>query len=966
MPQPVFEDEQYIRARYDRVPASQGALITTVLLHHPPVNALSERVLDALARTLEHLETHEEVRAVVLTAREPGAFCAGADIRELLTTLKEPAQARALAAKAHSLLAGIEAMRKPVIAAIDGAALGGGCELAMACHYRIGNERTRMGQPEIGLFLPPGFGGTQRLPRLLEAAIADTQTSIPVALGWLLSGRVIRADIAKDAGLLDEVVGGASDVLSRARLLAAQCARGTQTPVTEAMGFRRQQRSQWDESEVLDWVELEQDPYLQQCLAQARYAGRGKVAEAIIEVVRTGLEEGIEAGLAAEVDAFTRFVMDPEHGGKKGIRLFLEKRSPPLPLRRRPQFGAEELKRMEDEYWLLPIGSPFVPGVTPLPQMQYAWAVAKDPATGEPDHGPPRDKEKEIVVEVERPGPNEVLLYVLASPIARTDVAAITGFPRCVFELHDEDEHITGSGGLGLVVELGEAVQAEGRLRLGDVVSVHPGRFELLDPQAGADPMRARFVHQGYDTPDGSHQQFMRAQGPQCLALPAGLPLEAAGSFLLGAGTAYRCLLSNFEIRSGKRMLVEDPARESGRWAVDLGVAFGVATTALVGNQEHVAAVRKRGASAVERTADRFTGGFTPVPAEPDRWAQWQAQGEAWLKAVRAQNDQALIDYAVSHGDENVFPRSFQALAEGGVIAVLDASTGGPLTFLGKPGNADPAAMLGRAGLHPGEAVVAYYGTDAEDDDPMGRQLLDTLRATRARVAVVTRTDGQRERLRSLGFEDALAGIVSIETIERREPAFRWPDSAPKPTAAGTQHEATHALTRHTVRPLARALARLLKSSGAADGVADLVVERAAQDTLAVSIRLLRPHTGRIVYSEDMAGRRYSFHATALSHGEGRILMPSARILGSHLCNPAEVEKARRLVENEVIEVAPVHLFDWHECPEAHQALWENSRDPLAGETGRGMLNHALPSKGLTSVDDLIVRWGSQKVQRGR
>ncbi|MCO6441609.1 MAG: enoyl-CoA hydratase/isomerase family protein [Nitrococcus mobilis] len=971
MPQPVFEDEQYLRVRYDRVPASQGALIATALIHHPPVNTLSGRVLEALARAFEHLEHHEEVRAVVLSARAAGSFSAGADIRELLTEINEPAEARALAAKAHALLASIEAMDKPVIAAIDGPALGGGCELAMACHFRIGNARTRLGQPEINLFLPPAFGGTQRLPRLVEAALAEPLTSLPIALGWLLCGRPIRADIAKDGGLLDEVVTGSTDVLSRARLLAAQCARGTQNPVAEAMGFRRQQRAQWDTPETMDWPEIEQDPYLQQCLAQTRYAGRGQVAETIVELVRTGLEEGIEAGLAAEVDAFTRFVLDPEHGGKKGIRLFLDKRSPALPLRRRPQFSAAELERLEDEYWLLPIGSPFVPGVTPLPQMQYAWAVMKDPATGEPDQGAPKEKEKEIVVEVPQPKPNEALLYVLASELDRTDVSAITGLPSSVFELHDEDEHVTGSGGLGLVAELGEAVQAEGRLQVGELVAIHPGRRELLDPRTGAEPMMSRFTHQGYETPDGTHQQFMLVQGPQCLPLPAGVPLEAAGSFLVAAGTAYRGLINALEIQPGKRMLVEDAGCDAGRWAVKLGLALGVEATGLAPNEAHATAVRELGADAVNRETESLADCFTQVPADPSRWSEWQAQGEAWLAAVRTANGRAPVDYAVSYAGAPGFARSFQALAEGGTLALQSAAADELMTFLGKPGTADPADMLQRARLRPGETVVIYYGmTGEEDDDATGQNLLAAAQAARARLAIITRTQAQRDHVCALGLGDALIGALSIEALEQRAPKFLWgeaplelPDS--HTDSAGCK-AARRVFTERTVKPLAGALGQLLRQSNGPAGGPDLIIERARQDTLALSALLVRPHTGRIVYCEEMAQRRYSFYALSVSKGQRRILMPRARIVGTHLCNAAEAEAVRRLIEMGIIEVPTVHLFDWRECPTAHQAIWESRLASATGGADKAMLNHALPGTGLKNADELAVRWGNQKVQRGR
>ncbi|MDN5848291.1 MAG: enoyl-CoA hydratase-related protein [Nitrococcus sp.] len=969
MPQPVFEDEQFIRVRYDRVPASQGTLIATLLLHRPPVNALSARVLEALERCFEHLDTHEEVRAMVISARRAGSFIAGADVRELLESITEPAQARDLASKAHTLFAHIEAMQKPVIAAIDGPALGGGCELAMACHYRIGSERTRMGQPEINLFLPPGFGGSQRLPRLVEAALADTQASIPIALGWLLSGRMIAADIAKDGGLLDEVVAGSNDALSRARLLAAQCARGTNNPVVETMGFRRQQRAQWDNPNDLDWQEIEQDPYLRECLAQARHTGRGAVAEAIVELVRTGLEQGFEAGLAAEVEAFARFVLDTEQGGKKGIRLFLDKRLPAQPLRRRPRFSAEELKRLEDEYYLLPMGSPFLPGVTPLPQMQYAWAVVKDPATGEPDLGEPKEKEQEIVVEVPRPKPNDALLYVLASELSSTDVSVITGHSTRAFERHDEDEHITGSGGLGLVVELGESVQAEGRIQVGDLVAIYPGRCELLDPRATVDPMSTRFAYQGYETPAGSHQQFMLAQGPQCLPLPAGVPLEAAGSFIVAAGTAYRSLVNALEIQRGKRLLVDDPAGGSGRWAVDLGLAFGASITGMVATEACGKAMRERGMGVVNQKADALEGCFSKVPAAPARWAEWQAQGEAWLSAVRAANDQGLFEYAASHAGEQVFARSFQALAAGGAIALHDTSAGGHMTFLGKPGAAAPADMLRLARLRAGETVLLYYGLEGEEDEAGGRRMLEAVRAARGRIAIITRTEAQRRFVGSLGFDEAIAGVLSIEALQRRVPELRWPATLPdlpdRERESGHFKQVMGAFCDQAVKPLTRALRQLLRGSRNPGGIPDVIIERAGQNTLALSTMLVAPHGGRVVYCEDMTERRYSFYAPTLCERQCRILMPSARIIGSRLCSAAEAVEVSRLVEAGIIEVSQAHLFDWGECPNAHQAIWEKRLAELTGGAGQAMLNHALPGKGIQSVDELVLRWSGQTAQQG-
>src|SRR5699024_6789153 len=149
--------------------------------------------------------------------------------------------------------------------------------------------------------------------------------------------------------------------------------------------------------------------------------------------------------------------------------------------------------------------------------------------------------------------------------------------------------------------------------------------------------------------------------------------------------------------------------------------------------------LRELGAGAVNSGTDELEGCFNQVPADPGRWAEWQAQGEAWLSAVRAENDQMLVDYAVSQ-DGDGFGRSFQALAEGGAIVLHGASSGGLITFLGKPGTAGPAAMLQRARLRPGETVVVYYGIEGDEEDATGVQLLEAVHAARGRIAVITRT----------------------------------------------------------------------------------------------------------------------------------------------------------------------------------------------------------------------------------
>jgi len=170
--------------------------IVTVTLNRPKVlNALSRQALGELAVAFGRLGGDPAVGGIILTGAGPKAFVAGADIGEIQGL---DAQAgREYARAGQSVLNLVERLGKPVVAAINGFALGGGCELAMACTVRFAAETARLGQPEVKLGLIPGFGGTQRLARLVGPGRA---------LDLLLSGRMMGAAEALAAGLVDRVV----------------------------------------------------------------------------------------------------------------------------------------------------------------------------------------------------------------------------------------------------------------------------------------------------------------------------------------------------------------------------------------------------------------------------------------------------------------------------------------------------------------------------------------------------------------------------------------------------------------------------------------------------------------------------------------------------------------------------------------------------------------------------------------
>ena len=145
--------------------------ILTVKVNRPDkLNALNRTVLADLDQLMDHVQSDPEIRAVLLTGAGPKAFVAGADISEFLQA--GPDEGAALAKRGQDLFFRIERCPKPFVAAVNGFALGGGCELAMSCHFRLASDNARFGQPEVNLGIIPGYGGTQRLPRLIGSGRA--------------------------------------------------------------------------------------------------------------------------------------------------------------------------------------------------------------------------------------------------------------------------------------------------------------------------------------------------------------------------------------------------------------------------------------------------------------------------------------------------------------------------------------------------------------------------------------------------------------------------------------------------------------------------------------------------------------------------------------------------------------------------------------------------------------------------
>jgi len=171
--------------------------VATITLNRPDVlNALNLRMLDELSATFAELDADPALRAVILTGAGAKAFAAGADIGEL-NALPSAHAGEGQARKGQALTRAIERLRVPVIAAVNGFALGGGCELAMACDIRVASDNARFGQPEVNLGILPGYGGTQRLTRLVGEG---------TAMYLCLTGEMIDAAEALRVGLVQKVV----------------------------------------------------------------------------------------------------------------------------------------------------------------------------------------------------------------------------------------------------------------------------------------------------------------------------------------------------------------------------------------------------------------------------------------------------------------------------------------------------------------------------------------------------------------------------------------------------------------------------------------------------------------------------------------------------------------------------------------------------------------------------------------
>lgn len=210
---------------YNNILVEETRPISTITINRPnKLNALNRETIQELHEAFKQLESEKEIKVIILTGSGEKAFVAGADISEFADFSEK--QGGKLAAKGQKLLFDfVENLSKPVIAAVNGFALGGGLELAMACHFRVASDNARMGLPEVSLGVIPGYGGTQRLPQLIGKGRA---------MELIMTAGMIDADQALNYGLVNHVV-SQENLLSFCEDLADKISKNSPVAISHAI-----------------------------------------------------------------------------------------------------------------------------------------------------------------------------------------------------------------------------------------------------------------------------------------------------------------------------------------------------------------------------------------------------------------------------------------------------------------------------------------------------------------------------------------------------------------------------------------------------------------------------------------------------------------------------------------------------------------------------------------------------------
>ena len=264
--------------------------IAIIKINRPEVlNALNKEIMIELSQAIDIVSTDDGIKVIVITGTGERSFCAGADIRYVVNV--DPLEAERYATFVHTLLNKIENLQKPVIAAINGYALGGGCELALACDIRIASSNAKIGQTEVTIGIPPGWGGTQRLLRIVGPAKAKE---------LIYTGKMITAEEAERIGLVNKVVSLTAEEEGRVTSSADSItASGTSTIVSNNPSKEGQQEKQRSK----ELAKMLNKKLLDECLSFAKEITKNSfiAVKTSKMLINKGIDVDIDTGLRLEI-----------------------------------------------------------------------------------------------------------------------------------------------------------------------------------------------------------------------------------------------------------------------------------------------------------------------------------------------------------------------------------------------------------------------------------------------------------------------------------------------------------------------------------------------------------------------------------------------------------------------------------------------------------------------------------------
>src|ERR671922_1016978 len=278
---------------------SQGGVAILRINRPEALNAMNIDVISELSQTVDKVGADESIKVLIITGAGEKSFCAGADISYMVDI--DPITAEKYASSAQSVLNKIERMDKPVIGAINGFALGGGCELAMVCDIRIASSNAKLGQPEVTIGIPPGWGGTQRLLRIVGPAKAKE---------LIFTGKMITAEEAERIGLINKVVNLTSEEESRSATLSSTAQTTTKISTMEKpsnnLSKEQQSNEELQKQEKIRANELAKilnKKLIDECLSLAKEITKNSfnAVKTSKMLINKGMDADINTGLRLEI-----------------------------------------------------------------------------------------------------------------------------------------------------------------------------------------------------------------------------------------------------------------------------------------------------------------------------------------------------------------------------------------------------------------------------------------------------------------------------------------------------------------------------------------------------------------------------------------------------------------------------------------------------------------------------------------